>query len=134
MILGFQLCSAWMLLTRPALGSQGQPRWEEQEVGITKSMAVNCIEAAKMAIDLLPDVPDPLFIYNQGPWWCVVHHVMQAMSVFLLGLSSALFTLEDRSELRIYVEKTLLWLRSMPDQVAERAHSVALKVSRSVVM
>jgi hypothetical protein len=134
MVLGFQLCSAWMLLTRPALDSQSQPRWEEMKVDITKSMAAKCIEAAKMAIDFLPEVPDPLFIYNQGPWWCVVHHMMQAMSIFLLGLSSSLFTLEDRSELRIYVGKTLLWLRSMPDQVAERAHSVALKVSRSVVM
>jgi hypothetical protein len=125
MVLGFQLCSAKMLLTRHSLSSQSQLRWEEQEVGITKSMATSCIEAAKTMIDFIPDVPDPLFIYNQGPWWCVTHHMMQAMSVFLLGLSSALSTCEDKLELSIYVEKTLRWLRSMPDQVAERAHSVA---------
>lgn len=132
MILGFQLCSAKMLLTRPSLGRQNEPRREEDGTGFTNCMATRCIEAAKMVVDFLPDVPDPFFIYDQGPWWCIVHHMMQAMSVFLLGLSSTLSMSLESLVLTAYVKKLMLWLRKMPGVVAERAYSVALKASNGV--
>jgi hypothetical protein len=132
MILGFQLCSARMLLTRPSLSRHYEPRREEDRTSFTDCMATSCVEAAKMVIDFLPDVPDPFFIYNHGPWWCIVHRMMQAMSVSLLGLSSALSISLESQVLTVYVKKTMLWLRNMPGVVAERAYSVALKTSNGV--
>ncbi|KAF2131108.1 hypothetical protein P153DRAFT_211176 [Dothidotthia symphoricarpi CBS 119687] len=133
MLLGFQLCSARMLLTRPCLGGRRHTRKDEHEASSTRRIATSCIDAAKTVIDFLPDDPNPLFIYDQGPWWCIVHHMMQALSVFLLGLSSASPTSNGNLVLVHYVKKTVRWLRSMPDPVAGRAYSVALRSSEGII-
>lgn len=133
MILGFQLCSARMLLTRPCLGNRRQPWRVEHESSFTKRIATSCIDAARTVIDFLPEEPNPFFLYEHGPWWCIVHYMMQATSVFLLGLSSAASTSKDNPVLVQYLKKAIRWLRSMPDPVAERAYSVALKSSERVV-
>jgi hypothetical protein len=133
MILGFQLCSARMLLTHPCYRDQVSFRTEDNEGISSRFISRSCIEAAKTMVGFLPDRPDPSFIYNQGPWWCIVHHIMQALSVLLLGLSSTSYTTEVTFELAGCLEKIVRWLRSMPDPMAQRAYHIALRASEGVV-
>jgi hypothetical protein len=126
MLLGFQLCSARILLTRPYLSVRWQYCSEENQAAVTRCMGSNCIEAAKTMVDFLPDVSDQHFIYDQGPWWCVVHHMIQAVSIFLLCLSYTSPKSQDRLVLLCYMKKVIRWLRTMHDPVTERAYTVAL--------
>jgi hypothetical protein len=33
-----------------------------------------CVEAARQMTALLPEKPDPKWIYRMGPWWSIVHN------------------------------------------------------------
>lgn len=132
MLLGFQLCSARMLLGRPCLNAK-RPTWQEgSEASFAMRMGNNCIEAAKTLMDFLPNEPTAHFVYDQGPWWCIVHHMMQAVSVFLLGLSYPAATSQDSTLLVQYVKKAVRWLQAMQDPVAERAYHIAMSSLETV--
>ncbi|CBX93466.1 hypothetical protein IAQ61_009158 [Plenodomus lingam] len=127
MLLGFQVCSARILLTRPYLWQS----WKEaREASFAKRMGNMCIEAAKSVVESLPDDPRPELIYDLGPWWCIVHHLMQAISVFFLGILCS--SSEESRRLEIFVTKSLRWLEAMQDPTAERAHTIALGLFQTV--
>jgi hypothetical protein len=131
MLLRFQLCSARILLTRPCLAERRQPWKEASDVGFSKRMADSCVEAAKTIVASLPDEPCP-GLYEQGPWWCIVHHMMQAISVFLLALSIPSSTSQDVTTMIHCVRKTIRWLQTMTGPVAKRAHRVAFNCFQKV--
>lgn len=131
--LGFQLCSARMLLGRPCLAPRRQAWRDGAEAVFARRMGDSCVEAAKTVIDFLPDEPNPRFIYDQGPWWCNVHHLMQAVSVLLLGLSYPASTSQDSKLLMHYVRKSVRWLQVMEDPTAERAFQVAMSTFETVL-
>lgn len=132
LLLGLQLSSARMLLTRPCLSGRRQTWRECNEASFASRMANNCVEAAKTTVAFLPDEPRPDLLYDHGPWWCLTHHIMQAISVFLLGLSHPSSTSQDSMTLVHYLKKAIRWLQNMQDPVAERAQSVALRIFESV--
>lgn len=129
-ILAFQFCNAKILLTRPCLSGLGKAEKEHVEAAVSSSfsrrMAGICVDAAKMELDLLPDQPQPRFVYEFGPWWTLVHHLMQALAVFLLALSYSPATQQDNLVLADYCLKIIRWLHAMEDLQAERAHQVAI--------
>lgn len=128
-ILAFQLCSAKMLLTRPCLNGLGKSDREHKEgpsANFLRRMAIACVEAAKTEVDLLPDQPQPHFTYEFGPWWMIVHHLMQALAVLLLALSCSSTVHQNNEVLAGYCNKIIRWLRAMEDPQAERAHQVAM--------
>ena len=129
LLLAIQLCSARILLTRPCLSGRRQIL---REASFARRMANNCIEAAKTIVAFLPDEFCPEVIYNQGPWWCIIHHTMQAVSVFLLGLSYPSSTSHDSTMLVHDLKKAIRWLQSSQDPVAVRASHVALNTFESV--
>jgi hypothetical protein len=131
MLLRFQLCSARILLTRPCLVARQQPRKETNDMGFSKRIADSCVEAAKTIVAFFPDEPCP-GLYEQGPWWCIVHHMMQAISVFLLALSHPSSNSQDATTMIHCVRKTIRWLQTMNGVVAERAHRVAFNCFQEV--
>lgn len=131
-LLGIQLCSARMLLGRPYLNARRQAWRDGSEASFARRMGDGCIEAAKTVVDFLPEEPNAQFIYDQGPWWCIVHHMMQAVSVFLLGVSYPPSTSQDSVLLMHYVEKLIRWLSVMQDPVAERAYRIAISTFEAV--
>ncbi|PVI05708.1 hypothetical protein DM02DRAFT_70300 [Periconia macrospinosa] len=128
MLLGFQFYSGRILLTRPCLGGLGQAgkdRGDTTNAGFLRQMAMICLEAAKSQLDLLPDDPDPLFLLENGPWWSIVHHFMQALAVILLALSYSSLGHQEHNVLSGYAKKSIRWLRSLDDPLADRASKVA---------
>ncbi|KAJ6012407.1 hypothetical protein N7522_002762 [Penicillium canescens] len=49
--------------------------------------ATHCIEAACALISILPEPPNFPWLAHTAPWWSVLHFIMQATTVLLLGLS-----------------------------------------------
>ena len=131
-ILGFQFRSARMLLTRPFLGKQRQSWKDSREGDFAGRMACMCIEAATSVITSLPDTPDPKLIHDQGPWWCIVHHLMQAISVLLLGLSLSSSSAEDNAKMVYQVQKAMRWLQVIRTPVADRAYCIAHNLLRAI--
>ncbi|KAF2190426.1 hypothetical protein K469DRAFT_559877 [Zopfia rhizophila CBS 207.26] len=134
MLLGFYYFSAKILLTRPCLGRLGQGSKGNMTDTYVCRMTQACIDAAKATANILPDCPDPLFLYQTGPWWSIVHNIMQAISAFLLRLSYCSSGSQDTVVLVQYVKKLLRWLRAMQDNnaLAERAYQVAFGTLEAV--
>jgi hypothetical protein len=131
-LLEFQLCGARILLGRPCLSARRQTWRGGAEVAFARRMASSCIEAAKTVIDVLPDELDVRFIYDQCPWWCIVHHLMQAISVLLLGLSYPASTSHDSIRSMHCVKKAIRWLQIMEDPTAKRAYQAAMRTFETV--
>ena len=129
-LLTFQFCSAKILLTRPCLGSFEESAKHAEETTIpldfAQRMAVICVETAKAVVDLLPDQPQLLFLYEYGPWWTVVHNLMQALSVLLFALSYSSRSPQGNAVLAGYCRTIIRWLCSLDDPLANRASRVAL--------
>ncbi|CAA9959843.1 fungal specific transcription factor domain containing protein [Pyrenophora teres f. maculata] len=131
MLLRFQLCSAQILLTRPCLTVRRQSRKDATDISFSKRMADNCVGAARTIVASLPE-ESYTHLYEQTPWWCLIHHMMQAISVFLLALSHPSSTSFDTTMMIHCVRKTIRWLQKMKGPVAERAHRVAFNCFESV--
>jgi hypothetical protein len=129
-LLTFQFYSATILLTRPCLSSfEGSAKHAEETTipaDFTQRMAGTCVETAKAVVDLLPDQPQPRFLYEYGPWWTIVHNLMQALAVLLLALSYSSKSPQGNAVLAEYCQKTIRWLCSLNDPLANRAYRVAL--------
>jgi len=130
MLLRFQLCSAQILLTRPCLTVR-RPWKDTTNVSFSRRMADNCVGAARTIVASLPE-ESHTHLYEQTPWWCLIHHMMQAISVFLLALSHPSSTSYDTTMMIHCVRKTIRWLQRMKGPVAERAHRVAFNCFESV--
>ncbi|KAI1663940.1 Fungal specific transcription factor domain containing protein [Pyrenophora tritici-repentis] len=131
MLLRFQLCSAQILLTRPCLTVRRQPWKDGNDISFSKRMADNCVGAARTIVASLPE-ESYTQLYEQSPWWCLIHHMMQAISVFLLALSHPNSTSFDTTMMIHCIRKTIRWLQRMKGSVAERAHRVAFNCFESV--
>ncbi|KAJ9641099.1 hypothetical protein H2199_005767 [Coniosporium tulheliwenetii] len=124
--LGFFYYSAKMLAGRPCLYSINDriehQTMQSKEFNIDEARA--CVNAARAMVDLLPDKPDPVFLYKNGPWWCQVHLLMQASSILMLELSfSCEHMRHEKRQIVDSLKKLVRWLRRMGEDnnAADRA-------------
>lgn len=123
LLLAFSMFSARMLVTRPCV-----LRLERSDpAGFNQKTSDACVEAAQDVSKLLPDPPDAVWVYSHGPWWSIIHNIMQATAVLLLetcrdGASSAAKYPQQISCLA----KLVHWLQSMSstNTLARRACNV----------
>jgi hypothetical protein len=132
MLLGFQYCSAKILLTRPCLGGLGQLGEQNMSDNFVRRMASTSVDTAKIIVNLLPDQPNTVPFYENGPWWSIVHYLMQAVSVFLLALLNASRIGQEPSLLASCLRKLVNWLREMQDPLAERAYRMSFDAFQAV--
>jgi hypothetical protein len=76
LLLEFHYNSTKILTTRPCLcrlerhiKSQG-----DSSLNFNQQTAEACVQAAHSLTRLFPDQPDPVYIYQKGPWWSIVHY------------------------------------------------------------
>ncbi|PSN73969.1 hypothetical protein BS50DRAFT_566888 [Corynespora cassiicola Philippines] len=133
LLLNFHYQSARLILYRPCL-CRLERRTRDQSIEsaqFNQRTAEACIEAAQAITQLFPEEPNLDFIYKQGPWWCMVHYIMQALAVFLLEVSFRVSPMVQEDDGIIKSTKKLLdWLQFMSrsNAVAERAYQVAVKI------
>jgi hypothetical protein len=134
LILNMQHIATKILITRPCvcrLGSHERGGSED----FNKQTAQACVRAAKELANLLPDHSHVSHLYKMGPWWSVVHSLMQALVVLLLEMSyGTVYSLEDGEEMLASIKKLIRSLRCMGrnNTAAERAYTVAFQVLRGL--
>ncbi|KAL1794280.1 hypothetical protein ACET3X_007701 [Alternaria dauci] len=125
--------SAKICITRPCicrldLRIKGQ---SAESIRFNQKTAEACIGAALDITSMLPDPPNLAWYYRNGPWWCAVHMIMQALTVLLLELSlDGIHLTIEKSHITSCVDKLIRWLSSMKsvDAISERAYNVVAKV------
>ena len=124
--LGMSYWATVILVRRPGLclKTDSVPHESKQSKEFGRRTAAACVDAASRLLALLPDDPDPPTLYRLGPWWTILHHLIQAVSVIMLELSFRATHLPESAE-RILGEakKAVNWLRAMAenDGAAHRA-------------
>ena len=143
--LGFAYYSTRIIINRPALcridrkmtGESGKAKEND------RIAAAKCVHSAQAVTEMLPNVPNPVYLYGVAPWWCLVHHLVQASTVLMLELSFRADHMPNQAEEVLgAAKKVVLWLRSMSEEnmAARRAwkmcdamlRKVAPKIGRTV--
>lgn len=114
--LALQYYSARITLGRPCLCRRdAQFSKDNSSVeSFSHRLSILSLEAASRMLDLVPDVPDPLALYEVSPWWTILHCFMQAATVLLLELSfgSVHAPAEEMDTLKS-AKKAVRWLHAM---------------------
>ncbi|KAF3045477.1 hypothetical protein E8E12_006913 [Didymella heteroderae] len=131
--------STKILITRPCLCRLDRRIANQSASSNTfnQRAALLCVNAAKSIAGLLPDATERNLVmpYQAGPWWQLVHIVMQALVVLLLEivLEQRYFP-DDRLEVVSPLKKLLRWLRIMRanNEMAVRAYSLSLALMKKL--
>ncbi|KAF1828806.1 hypothetical protein BDW02DRAFT_634918 [Decorospora gaudefroyi] len=108
--------NAKICITRPCLCRldrriKGQ---SEESARFNQKTAEACINAALDITSLLPDAANSTWLYENGPWWCAVHIIMQGLTVLLLELSlDGIHLSVEQTYVRSCADKLISWLESM---------------------
>ncbi|KAF2647339.1 hypothetical protein K491DRAFT_784785 [Lophiostoma macrostomum CBS 122681] len=122
-------------ITRPCLCRLDR-RIKNQTVGsneFNRRTAEACVFSAKSIATLLPDIDDsaPSEIYLLGPWWGIVHYVMQASVVLLLEIAYESATYPHvRQDVFPHLKKLVRWLEILKtdNKMARRAHKIVINI------
>ncbi|KAJ5693298.1 hypothetical protein N7462_002721 [Penicillium macrosclerotiorum] len=116
LILAFHYYSARITLGRPCL-CRRDARQNNSSQSFSHMMAVITLDSASRMLDLVPDEPDILQLYQICPWWCVLRYLMQAATVILLELSfgSVHMPEEEKKFVRL-AKKSIRWFYAMSER------------------
>ncbi|KAJ5722541.1 hypothetical protein N7488_000576 [Penicillium malachiteum] len=119
--LAFHYYSARITLGRPCLCRRDAQKKDPAEKStFSHDMAELTLESANLMLDLIPDEPNAIQLYEIAPWWCILHYLMQAATVLLLELSFGCVHMPDEEKLFIALaKKSIRWLFDMSE------HSIA---------
>ncbi|KAF2267192.1 hypothetical protein CC78DRAFT_577390 [Lojkania enalia] len=135
-LLAFYCQSARLLVLRPCLCPLEERIKSQSQTSedLNEQISEAWVQAALALTVLLPNHPDPVFLYRNGPWWSIVHIIMQAMAVLLLEISYRVIHMtRDGKNLTGSAKKLMQRLRSMraDDLVAGRAYMVVYNILKS---
>jgi hypothetical protein len=76
LLLEFHYNSTKLLITRPCLCriERRIKNQSDSSFNFNQRTAEACVQAAHSLTHLFPDQPDPVYIYQKGPWWSIVHY------------------------------------------------------------
>jgi len=142
--LGFFYYNTRTIINRPCLCRVDRriPQESGKAMEFNRTAAARCVHAARDLMNMLPNVPNVVGLYRVSPWWCLVHHIVQASTVLMLELSfRADHMPNEADDILEAAKKAVYWLRSMSDDnvAAPRAwrlcddllHKVAPRIGRS---
>jgi len=119
--LGFHYYSVRITLGRPCL-CRRDARQNGSQPTFSHAMAVVTLESACGMIDLIPDEPNVLQLYDVCPWWCILRQLMQAAIVLLLELSFGSVHIPEEEEKFVRLaKKCIRWFYAMPEHSSRRA-------------
>ncbi|KAI9044445.1 Zn(II)2Cys6 transcription factor [Aspergillus affinis] len=115
LFLAFHFYSARITLGRPCLCRRDARQQAPHEKStFSHDMAIVTLESAHMMLGLIPDMPDALRLYKICPWWCILHYLMQAVTVLLLELSfGCIHVPADEHRILLASKKGVRWLFAM---------------------
>jgi hypothetical protein len=130
--LAFRFYTTKLVILQPCLRRLAYQPAESKSPGpICEAMASVCVEAARKMLSTLPDETDASLLFEVSPWWCVLHYVMQSMTIILVEffLRTESGTMEA-ADLLDDIRKAVRWLREMAtrDPSSQRAWSICVEI------
>lgn len=115
LFLGFHFYSTRIMLGRPCLCRHESRHVDPaQKSTFSHEMILIALESARLMLDLIPNSPDPVWLYQNCPFWCILHYIMQSGTVLLLELSfNCVHVPDERDNIFEYSRKAVLWLLAM---------------------
>ena len=117
--LGFFYYSTLIIVCRPCLCRVDGKilHLSENSQELNRYTAAKCVHAALDMVELLPDEPNAIGLYKIAPWWCLVHHIVQAATILMLELSfRSDHSPENEETIVDSAKKAIFWLRSMSEK------------------
>lgn len=116
LFLAFHYYSAQITLGRPCLCRRDDRRKTSPQT-FSHTMALSTIDAASRILELIPDRPDVVQLYQVCPWWSVLRYLMQAATVILLELSFGCVHIPEQEKLLVSLaKKSIRWLFAMSER------------------
>lgn len=131
--------STRILITRPCLCRLDR-RISHQTANsntFNQRAALLCVDSAKSIANILPEAmaSNLVLLYQAGPWWQMVHIIMQALVVLLLEMVlESRYSPNDCQNVIPPMKKLLHWLRVMRSNngMAIRAYSLSLGLMKKL--
>ncbi|PWY92612.1 hypothetical protein BO70DRAFT_384095 [Aspergillus heteromorphus CBS 117.55] len=117
LFLAFHYYSARITLGRPCLCRRdARQTVANKKPTFSHEMAVITLESALRMLELIPDEPDAVRLYDICPWWCILHYLMQTTTVLLLELSfGSIHMPDDEMNFLTAAKKAIRWLFAMAE-------------------
>jgi hypothetical protein len=130
--LAFHFYSTKLIITQPCLHRvvYGVPE-EGPPSTLCSTLAATCVQVAGQMLDLLPSDPNTAWLYGCSPWWCVLHYIMQSVTVLMMELVARSEEGTPRSTgVEVMIRKAILWLKEMAtkDPSAMRAQLLCIDI------
>ncbi len=119
MCLGFFHYGTRIIINRPCLCrlDRKMPSQSGKSRDFNRASAVTCIDSAREMLQMLPDEPNAVGLNRIGPWWCILHHLMQATVVLMLELSFRSYHMpEEAEDIFDSAKKAIRWLHNLGDE------------------
>lgn len=116
--LGFFYYSTRMKINRPCLCRLDKklPAQSDRSREFNRDAACRCVEAALEMLALIPDEPNAVGLNRIGPWWNILHYLVQSATVIMLEMSfRASHMPEEASTLLKAAKKAVRWLHQMAE-------------------
>ena len=116
--LGFFFYSTKMTVHRPCLCRLDRkiPGQSHQSLEFNRNSAAACVEAAMELLRLIPDESNAVGLIRVGPWWNIVHWLVQATTVLMLEISFRANHMPEEAETILEsCKKGIRWLHALAE-------------------
>jgi hypothetical protein len=132
--LGFFFLGTKMAIHQPCLYSLDRkiPNQSSQSHEFNRN-ALACVKAAMELLSLIPDEPNAVGLMRVGPWWTILHWLVQATTVLMLEISFRVnHTPEDTDLVLESGKKGIRWLHALGEDntSAQRAWALCFPMFR----
>lgn len=98
--LGFFYYGTKITISRPCVCrlDRKMPGQSSKSSEFNRTQAAKCIESAQDMLALIPDVPNAVGLNSVGPWFSILHFLVQAASVLMLEMSFRAHHMPEEAE------------------------------------
>ncbi|RMZ88724.1 hypothetical protein DV736_g4042, partial [Chaetothyriales sp. CBS 134916] len=143
--LGFFYYGSKIIIYRPCLCRLDRkiPNQSPKSMDFNRSGATGCVDAARDMLRLIPNEPNAIGLLTVGPWWSILHFLVQAATVLMLEISFRAHHMPEEADAVLEAsKKAIRWLHALGQEnhSAQRAwvlcnymlHRAVSKIGREV--
>jgi len=127
--LGFAFFGAKMAIHRPCLCRLDRkiPNQSNKSLDFNRNSALTCVEAAMELLRAIPDEPNAVGLVRVGPWWSILHFLVQATTVLMLEISFRVNHMPEAAD-QVFEsgKKSIRWLHALAEENASARRAWAL--------
>jgi hypothetical protein len=126
------------MINRPCLCRLDRkiPNQSSKSLDFNRQAATACVDAAKDLLSLIPDEPNAVGLLRVGPWWSVLHWLVQATTVLMLEISFRTHHMPEEADvLTQTAKKGVRWLHALGEdnRSARRAWQLCYEMLQDAV-